>query len=169
MLSEMPSFCAADRPHSRPRLPTLHPKPQTPNPKPLAAAQHGSSANHHNPSDHHPATSHAPAGFYISSFDEATGARNDDDEDGNVNGNGGNGVDLDDAAAGSRSDGGGPPFDRQEDFEASEASLGYGGGAAPRIGENHQAAIPDLLSAAERGELGLWASAGNHIRRYFSR
>lgn len=122
-------------------------------PKPLAAPQHGSSANHHNPSDHHPVTSHAPAGFYISSFDEATGARNDDDDDDGGGGNG-NGVDLDDAAAEPRSDGVGPPFDRQEDFEASEASLGYGGGAGPKIGESHQAAIPDLLSAAERGELG---------------
>eukprot|EP00903_Cladosiphon_okamuranus_P007699 g7461.t1 len=110
-----------------------------------ASPAHGSSANHHHPSDHHPATSNAPAGFYISSFDAATGTRNDDEDDDNVNG-----VDLDDVAAGSRSDGGGLPFDRQEDFEASEAALGYGGGAGPKIGESHQAAIPDLMSAVER-------------------
>lgn len=127
--------------------PTSLPLPSTLNP--LAAAQHGGSANHHHPSDHHPTTSNAPAGFYISSFDEATGTRNDGD-DNHVNGG-----DLNDAAAGSRSDGGGPPFDRQEDFETSEASLGYGGGAGAKIGEIHQAAIPDLLSAAEKGESGL--------------
>lgn len=108
--------------------------------------QHGGTANHHHPSSHG-----APAGFYISSFEQAN--RNDDDDDGNgINGNGG---DVDDAAAGSRSDGGGPPFDRQEDFYTSEASLGYGGGAGPKIGDSHQAAIPNLLSAAEKGELGL--------------
>eukprot|EP00752_Nemacystus_decipiens_P012045 g10679.t1 len=118
-----------------------------------ASPTHGGSANH-NPSDHHPATSHPPAGFYISSFDEATGARDDDDDDdynGDGNGNGGNGPGLDDAAAGSRLDGGGPPFDRQDEFDPSEASLGYGGGAGPKIGESHQATIPDLLSAAEKG------------------
>lgn len=74
------------------------------------------------------------------------------------------GVDI---AAGSDSNGAnggrggdGDPFEREEDLDAAEAtaalsaSNGYGGGeAGPRIGDNHQAVIPDLASVAKDGAL----------------
>lgn len=66
-----------------------------------------------------------------------------------------------DNAAGPGSDGnnggGGNPFEGEEDLdavgdaEALAASNGYGGGeAGPKIGENHQAMIPDLVCVSAK-------------------
>lgn len=67
------------------------------------------------------------------------------------------------SAAGSGSNstnGGGDPFGREEEMDAAEAaaalaaSNGYGGvEAGPKIGDDHQAVIPDLASVARDGAL----------------
>ncbi len=132
-------------------------------PAPRHHEQHGGSANnHHQDSDHNPAPPHAPVGFYMSTFDDADHHHQNDDANNEYDNNNDNNSNNSSSSCSSGGGSNGGEMDVDAMGSRSDATSNDGNGAAPKIGDDHQALIPDLLTVAERGELDLnWS--GNHI------